>query len=151
MIGDIAALRLTDIPLEPLVTVPAVTPLASAALRLARSGLGTVLVETAPLTECTERTLVEALIAGVARDTPIGELALPQPLRAPVEALVGDALAAMLAGGRRSMLVVNGGGTALGFVTLATAIGAALQGAPWLHALKVVLHVEGSELDTPVG
>jgi CBS domain-containing protein len=112
--------------------------LREAARILATTGEGTLLVDTDPLSEITEQNIVRAAAIGATDDIALSDLRLDAPDFVRPDTAIDHATSIMLAGGRRSLIVVDEG-RPVGLLTLAAAIG--LGGPSWLGALRIA-HVE---------
>jgi len=140
------AILVVDVELEPLVVFDAESTLREVSRALDAGGLGTVLIENASLVECTERDIARAIGRGADPDAPVGSLPLDPPPFVRTSTSIADALSLMSSNGRRGVLVVSRDGRALGFLAATVAFAAVRVGAPWLGALKTVLHIEDARL-----
>jgi signal-transduction protein with cAMP-binding, CBS, and nucleotidyltransferase domain len=138
-----STVRVADVELEPLVIVGAGSSLAIVARCIDGSALGTVLVDTDPLSECTDRDLVRAMARDVDPATPVASLPLEPPLFVRTATPLTDALDAMWCENRASVLVIGRDGTPIGFLSAAVAFATLREGPSWLGALKVALQIEG--------
>jgi CBS domain-containing protein len=138
--------RVSDVELEPLVVLDACATIRDAARLIEGGRLGTVLVDTVPLVECTDRDIVHAIAAGDAADTSVGSLPLDAPPFVRSTTSIADALEMMWETGRRGILVVSRDGRPVGYLRAAVAFAALRAGPPWLGALKIALHIEEQRL-----
>ncbi len=131
-----------DLDIRPVVRVPAGTSVLKAAIVLAEAGTETLVVDTEPLSEMTERDLIAALANGASAETPLSEIARAAPQFVHRDTPAEDAARIMVATGRRSLVVVDGG-RPLGVITLPCVAAVLWSGTSWMGALRGVLHLEG--------
>jgi len=131
-----------DLDIRPVVRVSADTSVLEAATLLAETGAETLVVDTEPLSEMTERDLIAALGNGVGVETPLSEISRPAPVFVQRETRAEDAVTIMVVTGRRSLVVVDGG-RPLGVITLPCVVTVLWSGTSWMGALRGVLHLEG--------
>jgi CBS domain-containing protein len=116
-----------------------------AACVLAETGLGTLVVDTEPLSEITDHDLVRALADGAQPDTLVCNLERSDPLFVGLDTPATDAARIMLAAGRRSLVVVSGM-QPIGAITFVEVHGALWGASSWLAAFGLALHAERSPL-----
>ena len=137
-VQSICPMLIDDVALVPAVRVSPRSSLRVAARILATTGEGTLLVDTDPVSEITEQNIVRAAAIGATDDTALSDLRLDAPDFVRPDTAIDHATSIMIAGGRRSLLVVDEG-RPVGLLTLAAAIG--FGGPSWLGALRIA-HVE---------
>jgi CBS domain-containing protein len=136
-----AHVLVADLALSPVARVAPDAPLESVALLLALSEGDTLVVDTDPLGEVTDRDIVVAFVRGATAQTPVGEVIRTEPQFVDASSTAEAAAHAMISTGRRS-LVVLADGRILGLLELRT-VAAALWGVTsWLGAFRVALHIE---------
>jgi predicted transcriptional regulator len=128
--------------IEPVVRVEPDLPLATAALLLNGTEIDTLWVDGTPPCELTVVDIVDAVARGLPTDAVVGDAARNALLSIGPDTLVEDAVTTMVRAGRRSLIVVDRNGRALGLVRLAAALTALLQGPPWLGALRIALRID---------
>jgi CBS domain-containing protein len=131
----VGPMLIDDVALVPAVGVSPRSSLRDAARILAATGVGTLLVDTEPVSEITEQNIVRAAASGAADEIALADLGRDAPDFVRPDTAVEHATSVMLAGGRRSLIVVDEG-RAVGVLTLAAAIGS-LGGPSWLGALPI--------------
>lgn len=131
----------SDLILEPIVCVAPRLTLQEAARLLATTGVGTLVVDTRPLTELTERDLVRAVATGATGATPVRDVVRGAPDFVRPDTRFEDAAGVLLNASRPSVVVVDEG-RPLGVLTLAAVIAALSGGVSWVGAFRSALHVE---------
>jgi CBS domain-containing protein len=134
-------IHVSDLVLENVVCVPPPLTLKEAARLLAMTGVGTLVVDTQPLTELTERDVVRALALGATGDTPVFDVVRGTPDFVRADALFEDAAGLLLDTSRPSVVVVEEG-RPVGVLSLPTVIAALSGGVSWIAALRSALRVE---------
>jgi CBS domain-containing protein len=127
---------------EPLVRVGATAPLVEVAKLLAESGRDRVIVATEPPAELSEADVVRAVARRLGPDATAVEVAGPKVLVVDRNTPVNVVVELMIGHNRRSLIVVDEHGSAVGVVRIGTALGALLQGPTWLGALRVALRID---------
>jgi CBS domain-containing protein len=132
-----------DLDIQPVVCVQPTASVAQVARVLAEAGTETVVVDTDPLSEITERGLVAGLASGATGETPLSELrrAAPQFVHPGTTAELAATI--MVTTGRRSVVVVDGS-RALGVIGLPCVAAVLWSGTSWMGALRIALNLEGS-------
>ncbi len=131
----------SDLVLEDVVCVEPLLTLNEAARLLATTGVGTLVVDTQPLTELTERDVVRALALGATGDTPVLDVVRGAPDFVRPDALFEDAAGLLLDASRLSVVVVDEG-RPVGVLTLPAVVAALSGGASWIAALRGALQIE---------
>jgi len=131
-----------DLDIQPVVRVRPTFSVAQVALVLTETGPETVVVDTEPLSEMTERDLVAAIANGATGETPLAEIARAAPQLVQPTTPAEDAAMIMVATGRRSLIVVDAG-RPLGVITLPSVVAVLWSGTSWMGAMRVALHLEG--------
>jgi CBS domain-containing protein len=132
----------TDFDVRPVAWVGPETSVAQAAALIAEADGDTLVVDTEPLSEVTERDLVVALAGGATGETMLGGIRHSEPRFVPLTTTAEEAATIMIATGRRSLVVVDHG-RPFGVIKLACVAGTLWGGTSWLGALRIALHVEG--------
>jgi CBS domain-containing protein len=132
-----------DLDIQPVVRVQPTLSITEVALILTETGTETVVVDTDPLAEMTERDLVGGLANGASGETPISDIvrAAPQFVQPGTPAELAATI--MIATGRRSLVVFDGSHP-LGVITLPCVAAVLWSGTSWMGAMRVALHLEGS-------
>ncbi len=129
-----------DVALVPAVRVSPRSSLREAARILATTGEGTLLVDTDPVSEITEQNIVRAAAIGATDDIALTDLRRDALDFVRPDTALDHATSIMLAGGRRSLIVVDEG-RPVGVLTLAAAIGSLFDGPSSLGAHRIA-HLE---------
>jgi CBS domain-containing protein len=129
--------------MKPVARVQPGVSIAHVAVVLRETGRETVVVNTVPLSEMTERDLVAALAKGATAETPVSEIARAAPQMVHPDTPAEIAVTIMVACGRRSLVVVDRS-RPLGVITLASATAVLWSRTSWMGAMRSALHLEGS-------
>ena len=132
-----------DLDIQPVVRLQPTVSVAQVARVLADTGTDTVVVDTEPLSEMTERGLVAGLANGATGESLLSELARAAPQFVHPGTTAELAATIMIATGRRSLAVVDES-RALGVITLPCLAAVLWSGTSWIGAMRVALHLEGS-------
>jgi predicted transcriptional regulator len=127
---------------EPVIRVGATVLLVDIAKLLAETGCERVVVSTEPPTELSEADIVRCVAQGLGPDASAADVAGHTVLVVDRSTPVNVALELMIAHNRRSVIVVDEQGTALGIVRIGSALAALLQGPSWLGALRIALRID---------
>jgi signal-transduction protein with cAMP-binding, CBS, and nucleotidyltransferase domain len=133
----------SDLELHPVAFIPAAAPLREAAQLLADTAASSLLVNAEQIVEVTVDDIVQAFASGVDCDEPVASLDLHEPIVVDCDAVASDAVAAMVALRRTSIVVVKDN-QPVGAISLASGIAVLLGGETWVGALRVALQMEGS-------
>jgi CBS domain-containing protein len=136
-------ITVAEIQLEPVVRVSPAATVREVARILTATRVATVIVDTLPPSEITDRDVVRALAAGVPADASIEEAVREEPLFVHRQIRVDRVLDVMLREQRHAVVVVDDNNSVVGLLTLAVAITALVDGPPWLGALRVALRIDG--------
>ena len=131
-----------EIAITPVLCIEPDRTLREAAQLLAGGAADTLVVNGDTLTEITEPDVVAAVASGQDPSTPVGEVRGLRIASVQRDMRVAEVAAAMIARGRRSLVVVDTDGSLAGVVHLREVV-AALGGATtWVGAFGRVLHAE---------
>jgi signal-transduction protein with cAMP-binding, CBS, and nucleotidyltransferase domain len=133
--------RLTALPLAPLVTVPAQATMRDVAGAMMRTGLTAVVIGHGDAI-VTERDIVSAIAHGRTPDDPVVLVATVHPLAIRSSASALDALAAMMRHSVRHLVVVDDDAEPIGVVGLAAIVDVVLGDTDvphWVSALRLAL------------
>jgi signal-transduction protein with cAMP-binding, CBS, and nucleotidyltransferase domain len=133
----------SDLELSPVVFVRAAASLREVAQLLADTGASSLLVSAHEIFEVTVDDVVRAFAAGIDCNEPVSTIDLREPAVVQCDAVVSEAVAAMVAL-RRSSIVVERDGHPVGALSLAYGIAALLGGETWVGAFRVALQMEGT-------
>jgi CBS domain-containing protein len=131
--------------IEPVWRVEPSLRLSEAARLLVESEVDTLWVDTTPPCELTALDIVGALGHELGPDASVADAARTL-LAVDAETLVEDAVSTMVQSRRRSLVVIDRGGTVLGVVRLSVALAVLLHGPPWLGALRIALRIDEATL-----
>ncbi len=131
-----------DLDIQPMVRVQPALSLTEVARILTETGAETVVVDTDPLAEVTERDLVAGLANGATGETLISDIARAAPQFVYPGTPAELAATIMVTIGRRSLVVVDGEHP-LGVITLSCVATVMWSGTSWMGAMRVALHLEG--------
>lgn len=132
-----------DLDIQPVVRIQPDVSVGEVAIVLNETCSETLVVDTDPLSEVTERDIVAALANGASGETPLSDVSVADPVFVHPATTAEHAAMIMVASGRRSLVVV-GRDRPLGVITLPCVAAVMWSGMSWIGALRVALHLEGS-------
>lgn len=140
---ETGCLHVSDLVLSPVVRVSPHLHLKGAARVLAATGVGTLVVDSDPMTEVSEHDIVRAVALGAATTDEIVDIVRDRPDFVGTDTPVEIAAQVLLDAGRRGVIVVDDAGTPVGVLTLAPVITAIVGRASWIGALRIALEIDG--------
>jgi CBS domain-containing protein len=133
-----------DLDVQPVARITPLASISQAAVALAETGGTTLVVDTAPFDEVTERDVVLALANDATGETPLSELTRGVPLFVHPSTTVAEVATIMMTSGRNALVVLDEG-EPTGVIELTSVIAALWGATSWWGALRVALRLERND------
>lgn len=141
---DAPQILVRDLDVTNVVRIAPQTTIQEAARLLAATGVGTLVVDSTPLSEFSEHDAVRAIALGIDGATPVCDLVQTNPCFARLDTHIPNVAAELLSTGRHSVVVLDHDDEPVGLLRLSSITTAMLGGTSWVAALRVALRVERS-------